>query len=77
MSVTIQRILCPVDFSDFSRRALDHALALARWYEARVEVLHVVAVEAAAIYSEYPELKALTAVPAGRLAVELDHFVEP
>ena len=37
----IDRILCPVDFSDFSRRALDYAVALARWYGARLTVLHV------------------------------------
>jgi nucleotide-binding universal stress UspA family protein len=39
--VDIKRILCPVDLSEVSRHALDHALALAKWYEARVTVLHV------------------------------------
>jgi nucleotide-binding universal stress UspA family protein len=39
--VTIGRILCPVDFSDFSRLALDYAVALARWYGSRLTVLHV------------------------------------
>jgi nucleotide-binding universal stress UspA family protein len=39
--IEIRRILCPVDFSDHSRRALDHAIAIARWYEATVTVLHV------------------------------------
>ena len=39
--IEIQRILCPTDFSDFSRRALDHAIAIARWYESKVTVLHV------------------------------------
>ena len=39
--IEIQQILCPVDFSDHSRRALDHALAIARWYESTVTVLHV------------------------------------
>ena len=37
----IDRILCPVDFSDCSRRALDYAVALSRWYGARLTVLHV------------------------------------
>jgi nucleotide-binding universal stress UspA family protein len=37
----INRILCPVDLSEFSRHALDHALALARWYDAHVTVLYV------------------------------------
>jgi len=38
---TIARILCPIDFSDFSRRALDYAVTLARWYGASVTALHV------------------------------------
>jgi nucleotide-binding universal stress UspA family protein len=37
----IRRILCPVDLSELSRRALDHAMAIATWYEARVTILHV------------------------------------
>jgi len=39
--VVIDRILCPVDLSACSRAALQQALALARWYEAKVTVLHV------------------------------------
>jgi hypothetical protein len=30
--IDIRRILCPIDYSEFSRRALDHAVAIARWY---------------------------------------------
>lgn len=37
----IRHVLCPVDFSDFSRHALHHAAALARWYGARLSVVHV------------------------------------
>lgn len=37
----IARVLCPVDFSEFSQHALDHAAALARWYGARLTILHV------------------------------------
>ena len=37
----IKRVLCPIDFSDCSRRALDHALAIGRWFGAAVDVLHV------------------------------------
>jgi nucleotide-binding universal stress UspA family protein len=37
----INRILCPIDLSETSRHALDHAFAFGRWYEARVTVLHV------------------------------------
>jgi len=39
--IELKRILCPIDFSDFSRHALDHAATLARWYEAAVTVLYV------------------------------------
>ena len=38
----IGKILCPTDFSNFSERALDHALALAKWYGAEVSALHVI-----------------------------------
>ena len=40
--VEIRRILCPVDLSEFSRHALDHARAIAQWYEANISVLHVI-----------------------------------
>ena len=42
--IRISHILCPVDLSDISVRALHHAAALARWYEARLTVLHLVPV---------------------------------
>jgi nucleotide-binding universal stress UspA family protein len=42
--IEIRRILCPIDFSDFSRRALDHAVAIARWYESTITLLHVHAI---------------------------------
>src|SRR3990172_5843191 len=35
-------ILCPIDLSDTSIRALTYATACATWYEAQLEVLHVV-----------------------------------
>jgi len=37
----IRRVLCPVDFSDASARGLKYAVVFARWYAARVTVLHV------------------------------------
>jgi len=39
---TFQRILCPVDFSDFSSKAYEYALSLAKHYEAHLSLLHVV-----------------------------------
>ncbi|MGC4081057.1 MAG: universal stress protein [Vicinamibacterales bacterium] len=37
----IRRILCPVDFSDASRHALDYAVMIAGWYRARITALHI------------------------------------
>lgn len=39
--VDMQRILCPVDFSDASCHALEHAAASARWYGAQITLVHV------------------------------------
>jgi nucleotide-binding universal stress UspA family protein len=43
MTIRLSRILCPVDFSQCSRDALDCAIGLARHHTARVLVLHVFA----------------------------------
>jgi nucleotide-binding universal stress UspA family protein len=61
--VSIRRILCPVDFSDHSRRALDYALAIATWYDSVVTVLHVSPLMPVAAYapmSGMPPYVALT-----------------
>lgn len=49
----IRRVLCPVDFSDFSRRALDYAITVSRWYRARLSVLcvHHVPVSSVALFA--------------------------
>jgi nucleotide-binding universal stress UspA family protein len=39
--ISIGRILCPVDFSPYSRHALEHAAAIAKWYDSEVVLLHV------------------------------------
>jgi nucleotide-binding universal stress UspA family protein len=39
--VEILSVLCPVDFSDFSRRALDYAITVSRWYRSRLTVMYV------------------------------------
>lgn len=39
--IQIRHVLCPVDFSDVSRRALDHAIAVAEWYGAHLSVTYV------------------------------------
>ena len=38
---TIERILCPTDFSEFSARAYDYALSLARRYRSKLYLQHV------------------------------------
>ena len=40
--IEIRRILCPIDFSEASRHALEHAVVLAKWYESRITALHVI-----------------------------------
>lgn len=39
--IEFRTILCPIDFSDTSGRALTYATAFATWYEAQLTVLHV------------------------------------
>ena len=39
--IAFRQILCPIDFSDTSARALTYATAFAAWYEAQLTVLHV------------------------------------
>jgi nucleotide-binding universal stress UspA family protein len=49
--IEIKRILCPIDFSDHARLALDHAVAVARWYESSLTLLHVCAAIPVAAYA--------------------------
>jgi nucleotide-binding universal stress UspA family protein len=39
--ISIEHVLCPIDFSEISHHALAHAAAIARWYEARLTILYV------------------------------------
>jgi nucleotide-binding universal stress UspA family protein len=49
--IEIRGILCPTDFSEFSRHALDHALAVAHLYHSTVTLLHVCPFTPGAIYA--------------------------
>ena len=40
--IKISRILCPIDFSETSQHALEHAVAVAKWYDAQIIALHVI-----------------------------------
>ncbi|MDK2964022.1 MAG: Universal stress protein family [Verrucomicrobiota bacterium] len=41
MEIEINKILCPVDFSDPGRYAFDYACAVARRHGASLELLHM------------------------------------
>ena len=76
--IEIRRILCPVDFSDQSRRALDHAIAIARLYGAEVTVLHVFSPAAMTPVGAAPVVfEPMVLVPVAReqLAADIEAFV--
>jgi nucleotide-binding universal stress UspA family protein len=54
--IAINRILCPIDYSEFSRHALDHALAIAQWYSASVTAVFVLPQVASLIPAGAPGL---------------------
>lgn len=72
--VQIDHVICPIDLSDCSRRALAHAFAWARWYEADLQVLHVVVPQ---VLLATPEAAAVIvpSEPAFDLRAEVDRFV--
>ena len=80
--IQIKRVLCPVDFSDFSRHALDHALTVARCYHSSVTALHVVhpapVVVPVPYYfgAEIAPPMTLPPVDVARVTAELQRFVE-
>jgi len=77
--IDIRRILCPIDFSDFSRRALDHAIAIAQWYESTVTALYVFTPAPVAAYATGPialEPLGLTAEDRRQMLADARHFVD-
>jgi nucleotide-binding universal stress UspA family protein len=53
----IERILCPVDFSEYSAKAYDYAYSMALRYEAKLYVQHVIQVlDAAYPYFNFPDI---------------------
>jgi len=56
-------VLCPIDFSDASNHALQHAIAIAGWFESHVTGLHVIrpefVFEPPILFAERGGLKAL------------------
>jgi nucleotide-binding universal stress UspA family protein len=77
--IEIRRILCPVDFSAHSRRALDHAIALARCYKSTVTVQHVFSAAPIAAVSSGPAVFqpiVLTPVDREQLLADVKAFAE-
>jgi hypothetical protein len=74
--IEIRRILCPIDFSDHSRRALEYALAIARWYDSEVTVVHVAFAVPLALGPEVPVPAVPTAAERQRLASEMARVIE-
>jgi nucleotide-binding universal stress UspA family protein len=74
----IQRILCPIDFSDFSRRALQHAAEIAARYDSEITLLHVgTAVPAAYVAGVgVPSAGALAPHERERLSAALERFAD-
>jgi nucleotide-binding universal stress UspA family protein len=77
--IEIRRILCPIDFSDYSRHALDYALAIARWYESTITVMHVFSAVPVAAYAPGApgfESIVLTGADRDQLLVGMKRFIE-
>jgi nucleotide-binding universal stress UspA family protein len=77
--IEIRRILCPIDFSDFSRRAFDHAVAIARWYGSTIRVLHVSAIAPVVVYAPGPApvpTAVLTREDRDQLLASMQQFAE-
>ena len=81
--IELKQILCPVDFSEFSRRALDRAFAVARCYGSTVTALHVVSPVPVTVIpgpyyfgSETPPPMVLPPVDRGVVAAQVQRLVE-
>ena len=76
--VNIKHVLCPVDFSEFSRHAFGRAVAVARGYGADLTVLHVLPVPSAVPALPYgpegPGPFGFEAVDRERALAELSRF---
>ena len=76
--LVIDRILCPIDFSGVSRRAVQHAARIAGWYESEVDLLHVVAsVAPPAVLADYPSSIKLDANARQQMVEQTQRYGEP
>ena len=77
--VHIKKILCPIDFSDFSRHAFDRSVAIAKGFGASVTALHVAPFQTPPLYP-YIEPRAVESFMLSRgdretLTTELKRFL--
>jgi nucleotide-binding universal stress UspA family protein len=78
--VRIENILCPIDFSEFSRHAFDRAVAIARGHGGLLTALHVVPIQLATPALPYVEPQSLgpfqiSDADRGRIVAELQRFL--
>ncbi len=53
MRMQFNRIVCATDFSDYSNRTVDYGIALAKEFDAKLYVCHVIDLSSVAIYGEF------------------------
>ena len=76
--VSINRILCPIDFSEFSLDALRHGLALAQWYSAQVTLFHVYQIsQPLPVEGPQGSVPVFVAVDPDKIAEEVRRFCAP
>ena len=77
--IEIRRILCPTDLSDIAPRAFDHALALARFHQAEVELAYVSEplLPGPVAPASYPPWAILDPAVRGRLQSALEALAAP
>jgi nucleotide-binding universal stress UspA family protein len=77
--IDIRQILCPIDFSEFSRHALDHATAIAKRYESAITVFNVCALVPATGFAPGTPMMPVSVPTAGdldALLASMKRFVE-
>ena len=77
--IEIRRILCPTDLSEIAPRAFDHAMALARFHQAEVELAYVSEplLPGPVAPASYPPWAVLDPAVRGRLRSALEALAAP
>jgi nucleotide-binding universal stress UspA family protein len=77
--IEIRRILCPTDLSEIAPRAFDHATALARFYQAEIELVYVneAVLPGPVAAAPYPAWSALDPQARARLLEALEALAVP